>query len=172
MPGRIEATMEGVQIRIRNFSGAKVRFNERGQRTFLALLPDEETAQGMLAQNWPVKYLKPREDGDAPTPFLKVIVNIDRDPKPRLVLVTERGKTTLDYTDAAMTVLDWSNVTEADLIVSQYNWHYDGDEGISVYLQSGYFKVTENDLDLKYADTPDTESAKSGVAFEPNDEPF
>lgn len=166
-----DVTMEGVQIRIRNFSGKEGRYNPKGQRNFLALVPDEIATQ-MENDGWNIKELKPKEEGDPPQKFLKVKVNIDSDPMPRLVLVTSRGKTRLDATDESMTVLDWSDVIEADLIVNPYHWNVDGNSGITAYLRAGYFKIREDDLDLKYADTPDTESAKSTVHFEPNDEPF
>ena len=166
-----DVTMEGVQIRIRNFSGKEGRYNAKGQRNFLVLLNDD-VAEEMAAQGWHVKYLKPREEDDRPQPFLKVKVNLDNEPKPRIVLVTSRNKTTLTEDD--MILLDWADIISSDLIINPYSWDVDGAQGITAYLRSGYFTINENELDLKYADVPENraEGAQSSVVFRESEVDF
>lgn len=160
-----DITMEGVQIRIRNFSGKEGQYNVKGQRNFLVLINDDVAAD-LDKAGWNVKFLKPKEEGDAPQAFLKVKVNLNGEPKPRFVLVTSRGKTRLDPDESSMTILDWSDIIECDLIINPYHYDFNGNQGITAYLRAGYFKIQEDELDLKYAETPDTESAQSTVRFE------
>lgn len=164
MARKDDVIMEGVQIRIRNFSGIEARFNAKGQRNFLVLL-DDETALKMLADGWNVKHLKPREEDESPQPFLKVKVNFDSEPKPRLVLVTSHNKTTLGEED--MPLLDWADIISSDLSINPYHWDVEGKQGITAYLSSGYFTINENELDRKYSDVPENRvgSAQSSVVF-------
>jgi hypothetical protein len=150
-----DVTMEGVQIRIRNFTGKEGTYNVKGQRNFLVLLNDD-VADAMLEDGWNVKYLKPRDEDERPQPFLKVKVNFDSEPKPRVVLVTTRNKTTLSEEDAY--ILDWADIVSSDLIINPYQWtRDDGRSGITAYLRAGYFTINENELDLKYADVPENQ---------------
>ena len=167
-----DVTMEGVQIRIRNFSGKEGRYNPKGQRNFLVLLNDD-VAEKMDNDGWNVKYLKPRDEDERPQPFLKVKVNFDSEPAPRLVLVTTRNKTTLGADDVML--LDWADIISTDLIISPYHWDVEGKQGITAYLRSGYFTIDENELDRKYADVPDAgvDSAQlnvGGVNFVDSDD--
>lgn len=153
MAKREEVTMQGVQIRMRNFAGKEGQYNAKGQRNFLVLLNDD-VAEQMLADGWNVKYLKPKEEDDRPQPFLKVKVNFDSEPMPRLMMVTSRGKTRLGPDE--VTALDWAEITNVDLVIRPYRWDVQGKQGVTAYLSSGFFTVQEDELDLKYADIPDT----------------
>lgn len=171
-------TLQGVQIRLRNFEGKAGMYNAEGQRNFVVILPEDENAiNALLDAGIPVKEFKLQDDdepGTIPTKFIKVKVNIDNDPMPRFVLVTDRGKTTMHANQETMVVLDWSDIIEADLILNPYAWDYQGKTGVNVYLKAGYFRIREDDLQAKYADTPDTDSAQkstinNSVSFTPND---
>lgn len=161
-----DVTMEGVRLAIRNFSGAKKQYNLEGKRNFLAMI-DDETAEAMAADGWNVKYLKPREEGDTPAPFLKVNVNYDNDPAPRIVLITSRGQTNL--TEDTVGILDGAEITNADLLVSPYHYEVHGEKGVTAYLRKAYITIKEDELDLKYADVPDTHS---GTQFVDDSTPF
>src|SRR3954447_26708015 len=91
--------MEGVRIIFRNFSGKEGQYNREGDRNFGVILPPD-VAEAMLADGWNVKYLKPREgEGDeeeAETPWLAVSVNFDKGRPPKIVVVTDKKRTTLD----------------------------------------------------------------------------
>lgn len=157
-----DVIMQNVEIRARNFSGKEGRYNAKGQRNVLVLLPDN-IAAAMLEDGWNVKELKPREDDPdgKPTPFLKVKINWNTDPKPRMVVVTSKNKTPL--TEEDMLMLDFAKFTNVDIKVNPYQWEVDGDTGVTAYLKSGFFTLDEDELDLKYADIPD--SAQSNLVF-------
>lgn len=158
-------TLENVRILFRNFSGAEGRFNAKGKRNFNVLL-DHETAEAMERDGWNVKYLKSREEDEEPQPRLEVAVSFGGRP-PRIVLITSRGKTPLD--ESTVQVLDYAEITNVDLIIRPYEWQVQDKTGIKAYLQSIFVTIREDELELKYADVPD--SAMSAVIGEPDEIP-
>lgn len=161
-----DVTMENVRLAIRNFSGAEKQYNPKGKRNFLAML-DDATAEAMAADGWNVKYLQPREEGDQPAPFLKVNVNYDNEPAPRVILVTSRGQTELTADTVGM--LDAAEIINADLLVTPYHYEVRGETGVTAYLRKAYITIQEDELDLKYADVPDTRIGEHIVS---SDTPF
>lgn len=157
--------MEDRRILFRNFSGAPGRFNAAGQRNFNVLLEDEE-AKAMLADGWNVKYLQPREEGEAPQPRLEVSVHFGKNP-PRIVLITSRGKTPLD--ESMVELLDWAEIVSVDLIVRPYEWEVNGRTGVKAYLKSIYVTIREDALEQKYFDVPDSAAAAMMNHDEPDD---
>lgn len=150
MPAENTVVMEGVRIVFRNFSGREGKYNREGDRNFGVILPDD-VAEAMLADGWAVKYLKPREDDEdeTETPWLAVSVNFDKGRPPKIMLVTERGRTTLD--ERTIDTLDWAVITNVDLIVRPYHWEVSGRDGVKAYLQSMYVTIEEDELERKYA---------------------
>jgi hypothetical protein len=146
-----DVTMEGVRLAILNFSGVEKQYNPKGKRNFLAML-DRETADAMAADGWNVKELKAREEGDEPAPFLKINVNYENDPAPRIILITSAGQT--DLTEDTVGMLDTSEIINADLLVSPYHYEVRGEAGVSAYLRKAYITIQEDALDLKYASVP------------------
>jgi hypothetical protein len=146
--------MEGVRIIFRNFEGKEGRYNKKGSRNFGVVLPDEEVARAMAADEWNVKWLQPREEDEGEeateTPWLPVEVAYDRGRPPRIVLVTSRGRTNLGEDDVEM--LDWADITNVDLIVRPFNWEVNGKGGVKAYLQSMYVTIEEDELQKKYAE--------------------
>ena len=142
--------MEGVRIIFRNFSGKEGQYNREGDRNFAVLL-DDKVAEAMAADNWNVKWLRPRteEEGEAPQAYLPISVNFKGRP-PRIVLVTSRGRTNLDENQVEM--LDWVDIINVDLIVRPYEWTVNNKSGIKAYLQSIYVTIEEDPLELKYAE--------------------
>jgi hypothetical protein len=147
--------MEGVRIIFRNFAGKEGQYNRAGERNFGVILPNDDVAQAMLADGWNVKYLKPREDDEdeIETPWLSVSLNYDKGRPPKVIMVTSRGRTALDAD--SVDVLDWSEITNVDLIVRPYTWEVSGRTGIKAYLQSMYVTVEEDELERKYAEAGD-----------------
>jgi len=144
--------MEGVRLIFRNFTGKEGQYNREGDRNFGVILPDD-VAEAMLADGWNVKYLKPREDEEdevAPTPWLPVKVGYGKGRPPKIMLVTERGRTALD--EETVDTLDWADITNVDLIVRPYNYEVSGRTGISAYVQSMYVTIEEDELERKYAE--------------------
>lgn len=142
--------LEDVRIVFRNFTGAAGQFNREGERNFCVIL-DDDVADAMKEDGWNVKYLRPREEDDEPTPYIQVKVNYSNRP-PRVVLVTERGQTHLGEKEVSL--LDWADIAKVDVIFRPYPYEVGGRAGISAYLQSGYFTINEDALERKYADAP------------------
>lgn len=149
------AVLENVRLVFRNFSGKEGKYNREGDRNFSVLL-DVDTADAMMKDGWNVKWLKPREEEDEPQAYLQVAVNFNGRP-PRITLVTSRGKTALD--ESMVDILDWADIMPSDLIVRPYHWEVNGKTGVKAYLQSLYAIIREDQLDLKYADVPDSASS-------------
>lgn len=146
--------MEDAQIIFRNFAGKEGMYNSEGDRNFCVIL-DPETADKMVADGWNVKTLKPRDEGDEPTPYIQVSVKYrGRDGNlvrpPTIAMITSRGR--LNLTEDECEVLDWVNIAVADLIIRPYHWSVRENSGIKAYLQSLFITIEEDYLQQKYAD--------------------
>src|SRR5215471_5750996 len=141
--------MEGVRIIFRNFRGKEGQYNREGSRNFAVLL-DETVAEALAADDWNVKWLKPREEdeGEAPQAYLPVEVKYEIRP-PRIVLVTSRNRRTLEEHEVGD--LDFVQILNVDMIVSPYHWTVNGKTGTKAYLQSMYVTIEEDALEQKYA---------------------
>lgn len=168
MPNRLQpVVLEGRRILFRNFSGEEGRFNAAGKRNFNVLLEQEE-ARAMEADGWNVKYLQPKEEGEEPQPRLEVSVMFGRRP-PRIVLITDHGKTALD--ESMVSLLDWADIVNVDLIVRPYEWEVSGKTGVKAYLNSIYVTIREDELEKKYYDVPDSASVAIMKHDDPEEEP-
>ena len=100
---------------------------------------------------WNVKWLKPREDEEDETeqPYLPVSLRYDVFP-PHVVLVTSRNRTTLDESQVEM--LDYSDITNVDLIVRAHNWTVNEKSGIKAYVKTMFVTIEEDALVQKYAE--------------------
>lgn len=143
---------EGARIIFRNFAGVEGQFNREGDRNFCLLLAPEDAAQ-MLNDGWNVKYLRPREEGDEPQPYIQVSVSYKNRP-PKIRMITSRGQT--DLPEDLISVLDWAEIANVDLIVNPYSWSVNGKSGIKAYLKTLYVTIAEDELERKYADVPDS----------------
>lgn len=150
--------MEGVRLIFRNFEGKEGPFNPPGAKSFGVVLPENQPdlPDAMLADGWNVKYLKPSEEeeeqGTEQGPaWLPVKVAYDKGKPPKIVLITERGRTVLNNETVEM--LDWAEITNVDLIVRAYHWSNNmGGSGIAAYVQSMYVTIEEDELEKKYAE--------------------
>ena len=163
-------TIEGARIIFRNFSGEEGQYNPKGQRNFCVLL-DPDLAEQLVADGWNVKYLKPREEGEEPQPYLQVKVMFGKIP-PHCILVTSKNKKSL--TEDQVGMLDWVEIKNVDLIIRPYNYELrDGTTGVKAYLKSIYVTLVEDELELKYRDVPDADvpdSAVNSLGVEDEDE--
>lgn len=158
MAGRLSnLTFEDARIMFRNFSGKEGDFNKAGDRNFCLIL-DFDAAEKMQSDGWNIKYLKPREDGDEPQPYIQVAVSYNPKARPpRVVMVTSRGKTPLGEDE--VDILDWVQIENVDLIISPYEWEVSGKTGVKAYLQSIFITIVEDELEQKYGDVPDSASS-------------
>lgn len=144
-------SIENATIRFRNFSGEERQYNRAGDRNFCVIL-DEENAEMLRADGWPVKYLRPKEGvDDVPTPYMQVKVKFGSIP-PRIMLITNRNRKELNEDN--VDILDWAELEHVDLIIRPYNWEMNGKTGIKPYLKSGYFKIVEDEFAARYEDLP------------------
>lgn len=147
--------MEGVRLIFRNFEGRAGKYNQAGARNFGVILP-EDIAAAMASDGWPVKRLNPSEEEkeqgiEQGPPWLPVKVAYDRGRPPRIISITSRGRTNI--TEDTVASLDNITMANVDMIVSPYHWTMPtGKSGISVYLQTMYVTVEEDELDRKYAE--------------------
>ena len=140
--------IEDAQIIFRNFAGKEGQYNRAGSRNFAVLIPDEKTAKQMLKDDWNVKYLEPREEGDEPIPYISVEVSYKNRP-PRVVMITSNAKTALS--EDAVEVLDYADIMKVDLICNAYDWTVNGKSGVKAYLKSMFVTIDEDYLERKYA---------------------
>ena len=158
--------LEDCRIVFRNFTGKETPMNREGDRNFCVLL-DPTDAENLLAEGWNIKYLQPREEGDAPQPYLQVKVMFGKYP-PKIVMIAATGKTNLD--EASVKNLDWVEIQKADLTIRPYSWQVNGKEGIKAYLKSLYVTILEDPLELKYLDAPGRpDSVKDSYDFVSDD---
>lgn len=141
--------LEDVRITHRNFAGKEGMYNREGDRNFSVLLDDPKLVDVMIKDNWNVKFLKPREEGDEPQPYIGVSVNFRGRP-PRIVMITSRGRTELGEDQCEL--LDYADIRQVDLILRPYDWNVNGKTGTKAYLKSLFVTIEEDALELKYAD--------------------
>lgn len=139
--------VEDAQLIFRNFAGKEDQYNREGDRNFSVIL-NPEVAEGMAADGWNIKYLKPREEDGDETPYIQVTVKFGVRP-PKVVMITSGGRTQLGEDE--IEVLDWSDFENVDMIARAYEWSVNGKTGIKAYLQSMFVTLREDELERKYA---------------------
>lgn len=145
-------SIEGAKIAFRNFSGKEGTFNAAGNRNFCVILDDDD-AHRLEEAGWNIKWLNPREEGDLPTGYLQVSVSFANIP-PKIVLIGGNGKTSLD--DTTISILDWAEIKNADVIIRPYNWEVNGKKGVKAYVSALYVTIVEDEFAHKYYDIPDS----------------
>lgn len=145
-------TIEGARIVFRNFAGKEEKYNREGNRNFSVVL-NEQQADDLQARGWNVKRKAPKEEGDEPFNYLNVTVGFGKGRPPRIVMVTSRGRTTLD--EDTCELLDYADIENVDMILRPYHWAVSGDTGTKAYLSSIYVTIAEDALERKYQDVPE-----------------
>ena len=145
--------IENTKLILRNFAGKATNYEPEDKPSFGVLISQED-ADEFEAQGLPVKYLKPRHDEDVPIPFLKVRVNMKRDPAPLVVMkrFSEDGtlvdKTVLDQD--TISTLDYADIADASLRLSIYEWTFQKKTGKSWYLHDLVCNLNADDFLTKY----------------------
>ena len=141
-------SVENARIIFRNFAGKESKFNPQGKRNFCLLL-DPDTAEEMKEQGWNVKLLAARDPDDDPQPYIQVAVAFENFP-PNVWLISGKKKTKLD--EETVSVLDYAEIENVDLIVNPSRWEVSGKSGIKAYLKTMYVTIVENEFEKKYKD--------------------
>ena len=139
--------IENTRILFPNFSGIEREFNPAGRRNFNVVLP-HDVAEQMGADGFNVRYLKPRDDGEEPTPILKVNVSFDRTP-PKILMINSFNQVYLN--SDTVSILDTADIINVDLVIRPYNYGAKlGRPGMSAYLQSLYVTIQDDPFEAKY----------------------
>lgn len=142
--------IENARIGFRNFEGREGMYNKAGERSFVIFL-DPETADAMHADGWNVKYPKEREmvdpEADTRDPHVQVSVSFDNYPA-NVFLISNDNVTKLNAEEVSM--LDWAEIENVDLVIRPYTWTVNGNSGIKAYLKSGYFTIVTDVFAEKY----------------------
>jgi len=147
--------IEGARIGFRNFSGKEGKYNPEGRRNFCVFL-DEDLGKTLEADGWNVRWLQPKDEQDVPQGYLQVAVSFDNIP-PKIIMISSKGKTVID--SESVSLLDWAEISEIDLIIRPYNWAlHEGTKnekrGVKAYIKSMYITIAEDEFEKKYLDVP------------------
>lgn len=146
-------TIENAQIIFRNFSGKESQYNKAGDRNFCVVLTDDVAAE-LANDGWNIKTLNPREvegeEAEPGTPYIQVKVNFKNRP-PKIVLITNEGRTRTPVTEDMVDTLDWADMRTVDLIANGYDWEVGGKTGTKAYLKTMFVTLDEDELERKYA---------------------
>ena len=138
------------RIGFRNFEGREGLYNKSGDRSFVVFL-DDETAKTLFEEGWNVKFPKEREgidpEEDDRSPHLQVSVSFDNYPA-NVFLISNDNPTRLDESEVSM--LDWAELSNVDLVIRPYTWEVNGKSGIKAYLKAGYFTIITDMFAAKY----------------------
>lgn len=141
-------SVENARIIFRNFAGKESKFNPQGKRNF-CLLIDTESAEVLKEQGWNVKTLAPRDPDADPQPYIQVAVAFENYP-PSIWLISGKKKTKLD--EDTVSVLDYAEIENVDLIINPSYWEVSGKSGLKAYLKTMYVTIVENAFEKKYKD--------------------
>lgn len=140
--------LSDARIIFRNLSGKPDKFNAQGgARKFGVVLPPE-LADQLVKEGWNVKYLKPREEGEEPTPWLDVKVNYANRP-PKIYLITNKSKRLLN--ENTVGEIDYAEIKTVDVVINPSHWTMGGKEGIAAYVKEMYVTIQESYFSDKYS---------------------
>ena len=131
--------IENARLIFKNFSGEESKFNRGGNKNFCVVL-DPDMAQDLADEGWNIKYLRPREEGEEPTPYIQVTVAYGNIP-PKVIMIAGRNKTPLD--GFAISTLDYAEIKNVDLIIRPYHWEVNGKQGLKAYLKTMYVEIEQ-----------------------------
>lgn len=132
-------------IIFRNFSGQPDNFNPKGAMGNFTLVLNKDKAVELANKGLNVTY-KENRDGDTEA-RLKVFVRFEHVP-PKVYQITSRHTTELD--EDTIRCLDTAEISKADMIISPYNYNFNGREGVKAYLSKGYFTIEEDQFAKRY----------------------
>jgi hypothetical protein len=167
MPGKTKApkvldniTIENAKLMYRNFSGKEGQMNPAGRRNFCVVIPPE-IAEKLVVDGWNIKYREPRDPSDDRLPYLQVSVSFAHF-APNIILISSKNKTRVD--EKNLNILDFAEISQADIIIRPYNWEVQNKSGVKAYLKTMYITLVEDEFADKYRDIPDAAADFDDVA--------
>lgn len=133
--------IEGARIIYRNFAGVASKFNREGERNFSVVIPDQETADALIAEGWNVKIKQPREGYEDEGPFMHLPVKVKFNNRGPGVYVRSVDNVTR-LTEETVGMVDEIDIASVDMDLRPFDWEVNGKTGRSAYLQS--IEVTQN----------------------------
>ena len=147
-----------------NFSGEPDKFNSKGGRRYFNIVledqgkyPDQLVTQRyggqplsvdkLIEDGWNVKFTRPRDEDEAPTPYIEVSVTFGAVP-PKIVEVTSKNQLQLD--EDTVGTLDHDQLERIDLDIRPYNWEVNEKHGVKAYLKTMYAKIVEDRFTDRY----------------------
>ena len=117
--------IDDARICFKNFRGEAGPYNNKGDRSFSVVIPDQETAEAMqnntneYGVGWNVKIKAPREEGDAPFMHMKVKVAYTDRSQPRITLVS--GDNRVELNEETVGMLDDIDIRSVDMDIRPYD---------------------------------------------------
>lgn len=143
--------VENAHLMFKNFSGREDTYNAAGMRNF-CLIINQDVADAMKAQGWNIKFLKPKEPGDVPVPYIKVNVSY-KQTAPKIYLIAGPGGQKTALTEDNVNQLDTAELINVDCEISPYEW---APGKLSGYLKTMYATIRPDPFAEKYSN-PSTE---------------
>ena len=142
--------IENARIGFRNFSGETSPHNRSRERNCVVFL-DMDTAKQLELDGWNIKYPKPKDnispEDDERLPFLPVAVAFENFP-PKVILISGETVTRLGEEDISM--LDWAEIENVDLVINPYHWEMNGNKGVKAYTKALYVTIVTDKFAEKY----------------------
>lgn len=144
---RNSIVIENTRIPFSNFSGRPDRYHPDGGKRSFSIVLDPKTAQDLSDRGWNVRTLRPRDEGEEPTPYVSVNVRFDVRP-PKVFMITDSGKK-VALNESTIGELDYADIESVDVALNPYEYQ---PGKVSVYLDELYAKLASDPLGDKYRD--------------------
>ena len=125
--------IDDARIVYRNFAGEGNKFNQKGNRNFSIVIPDEDIAEQLRADGWNVKSKPARDEDEIPFMHLPVKIKFnDRGPTAYL----KSGNKLIELDEESISCLDDVDIAYAEVDIRPFDWDVNGKTGRTAYLHS------------------------------------
>ena len=155
--------IEDATIMYPNFSGEERKFNNAGNRNFVAVIDDPEIATELTEAGWNVTVGRPRFEDDDPIYKLQVAVSFRSMPPyihpAKVYMISNNVQTRLS--ESTINLLDEVDIMHIDMIIRPRHLSEPTRAGntIKAYLVELRATVAPSPLDAKYAEFEAPEEA-------------
>jgi hypothetical protein len=142
-------SFEGARIIFKNFRGEERQFNNKGDRNFVLVVPENRVAE-LEDEGFKIRTRPPRTEDEDPQYLLPVSVSY-KVRAPKVVTIGSKHHTSL--TEETVGELDFAEIENLDLTIRPYHWTLSsGRSGTKAYLNSLYATLIEDEFASKYED--------------------